>query len=290
MRWQLLLVATVVVCILAGEAASAPSPTTAQLLARYAPILVLHPDERFQPEQVDGYLADADLVAGHYDQRLCKSIDGTAALECYASADTAHAQSPAMYGALFRRGNRIALEYWLFYAFDLYSPTDPPGEIWQDHEADWEAVTVLLDAKRKPLLMGTSRHCGGARRDWAKVTRRGTRPVVYVALGSHANYFAPGSLHLARSCWPPVALAVFKAYKVALVDRAVAGRAITDARIVPITPTSPSWMTFAGAWGETQYVHFPNNTPFAYGLGPTGPAFHALWRQPVSTVLGWPRG
>ena len=280
----------VVVCSFAGQAASAPAPTLAQLLARYAPILVLHPGERFQPEAVDGYLADADLVAGHYDQRLCKSIDGTAALDCYASADAAHAQPPAVYGAVLRRGDRIALEYWLFYPFDLYSPTDPPGEIWQDHEADWEAVIVLLDAKRKPLLVGTSRHCSGARRDFSRVTRRGARPVVYVALGSHANYFAPGSIALEKRCWPPVALAVFKAYNAALVDRAAAGRTIAAARVVQVTATSPSWMTFAGAWGETQYVHFPNNTPFAYGLGPRGPAFHALWRQPVSTVLSWPRG
>ena len=171
MRWSLPLVAVVVVGSCAGQAAPAPVPTNTRLLARYAPILVLHPEERFQPEQVDGYLADADLVDGHYDQRLCKSVDGTAALDCYAMADAAHAQPPAVYGAVFRRGNRIALQYWLFYAFDLYSPTDPPGEIWQDHEADWEAVTVLLDAKRKPLLLGTSRHCGGARRDWPDLAR-----------------------------------------------------------------------------------------------------------------------
>ena len=290
MRWSLPLVATLVVCGLAGHASastSASTPANAQLLTRYAPILVLHPDERFQPEQVDGYLADADLVGGHYDQRLCKSVDGPAALDCYASADAAHAQQPAVYGAVFRRGNRIALEYWLFYAFDLYSPA---ADVWQDHEADWEAITVLLDAKRKPLLVGTSRHCSGARRDWSTVTRHGTRPVVYVALGSHANYFAPGSPPLERRCWPDVALAVFKAYNVALVDRTAAGRTIAAARVVPVTATATSWMAFAGAWGETQYVHFPNNNPFAFGLGPSGPAFHALWRDPVKTVLAWPRG
>ena len=155
MRWLLPFAAALVVgCGLAGHA-SASTPTSAQLLARYVPILVLHPDERFQPETVDGYLADVDLVGGHYDQRLCKSVDGPAALDCYAGADAAHAQPPAVYGAVFRQGNRIALEYWLFYAFDLYSPAN---EIWQDHEGDWEAVTVLLDAKRKPLLVGTTRH------------------------------------------------------------------------------------------------------------------------------------
>ena len=35
-----------------------------------------------------------------------------------------------------------------------------------------------------------SRHCGGARRSWARAPKQGLRPVVHVALGSHANYFA----------------------------------------------------------------------------------------------------
>jgi hypothetical protein len=49
-------------------------------------------------------------------------------------------------------------------------------------------------------------------------------------------------------------------------------------------------MTFAGTWGETGYVHFPNNPPIAYGAGPRGPAFHAQWRHPVAEVLSWPSG
>jgi len=278
------------IALAAGRGTAAPATTPDQLVHRYEPVLVLHPDERFKPESVDGYLSDSDLVNGHYDQRLCKSIDGPAALDCYASADAAHAEPPSVYGAIFRNGNRIALEYWLFYYLDLYSPTDPSGEFWQDHEADWEAVTVVLDASAKPLFVATSRHCGGARRDWAKVTRRGSRPVIYVALGSHANYFAPATPALSPICWPGVALAIFKAYKVPLIDHVAAGITIANAQVLPVTATSPSWMTFAGAWGETQYAHFPGNPPFAFGLGPTGPAFHSLWRRPFATVLGWPRG
>ena len=290
MRRLLVLGIVVGIALCAGRGTAAPATPSTQLLRRFEPILVLHPEERFQPESVDGYLADSDLVDGHYDQRLCNSVDGPAALDCYAAADAAHAEPPAVYGAAFRSGNRIALEYWLFYAFDLYSPTDPVGEFWQDHEADWEAVTVVLDGKEKPLFVATSRHCSGARRDWAEVRRRGTRPVIYVARGSHANYFGPGLPTLSPACWPTVALAIFKAYKVPLVDYAAAGRTIANAQVIPITSTSPSWMTFSGAWGETQYAHFPNNAPLAFGLGPKGPAFHALWRKPLATVLGWPRG
>ena len=39
---------------------SAPS-TLSTLLARYRPIVVLHPAERFQPVAVEGFLADSDL-------------------------------------------------------------------------------------------------------------------------------------------------------------------------------------------------------------------------------------
>jgi len=49
-------------------------------------------------------------------------------------------------------------------------------------------------------------------------------------------------------------------------------------------------MLFAGAWGESAYVHFPNNTPIAYGEAPRGPASHDAWRRPVTEELGWPPG
>jgi hypothetical protein len=273
--------------IAVASAATAPKP--ADLLRKYAPRLVLHPDERFHPERVDGFLADSDLVGNHYDQRLCQAVGGPAALDCYAAADAAHGEPPAAYGAYFRAGKRIVLEYWLFYSFDLYSPTDPPGEIWQDHEGDWEAVEVVLDAAAKPLLVGTSRHCGGARRDWSRVERRGTHPVVYVALGSHANYFQPGEMPIDLRCLPAAARAAVQSNGIVLDDHVAAGQAVAP-QIVRLSGTSPSWVTFAGAWGEAQYAHFPNNAPLAFGFAPVGPAFHALWRRPLATVLAWPAG
>ncbi len=289
------LLAVLVLALTASAAASVGSSAGARLrlLRTYEPVLVLHPDERFHPEAVDGYLADADLVGNHYDQRLCRAVDGPVAVDCYASADAAHGEPVLAYAASFADADRTVLEYWLFYPFDLYSVSDPPNEFWQDHEADWEAVAVVLDtttpSKPKPLLVAGSRHCSGARRDWARVARRGTHPVVYVALGSHANYFGPGEIPLDRSCWPPVARAIFKAYGVPLRDHVAHGQELTPA-LAPVAAAAPSWMTFAGAWGETQYVHFPKNAPFAYGYGPKGPAFHALWRKPLATVLAWPRG
>jgi hypothetical protein len=150
---------------------------------------------------------------------------------------------------------------------------------------------VLLDLNERPTDVGVSRHCGGARRAWAKVEKRGTRPVVYSALGSHALYFGPGRYRQEKRCWPKEALAVFDAYKVAVVDNVghvAEGRSVSP-RVVPVDATSPAWMRFRGTFGESQYLHFPQAT-FAYGAGPRGPAFHDLWRKPFATPRSWPRG
>lgn len=281
--------------------------TPAQLLARHAPVLVLHPAERFAPVPVAGFLADSDLLvrapdgtwqaataalpqagpAARLDQRSCRAVDGSAALDCYAAAEEAHAAAPTVYGAMFRTRDRIALQYWLFYPANIFSLASTAGLFWQSHEGDWEAVTVLLDTRERPLLVGLSEHCVGARRDWATAPRRGSRPIVYVALGSHANYFTPGKKPLARSCWPKEALAVYDAYKVPLLDSAARGRTVTPG-VSRVTAASPSWMAFAGTWGEDQFVRFPGVDPLRYGAGPAGPAFHGLWRRPVTTVLAWP--
>ena len=222
--------AVLVSLAVSGVASAAPTAqgsTPMQLLARHAPVLVLHPDERLAPVPVDGFLADSDLQV--------RSPDGT----------------------------------------------------WQSHEGDWEAVTLLLDARERPLLVGLSEHCTGARRDWKGVQRRGSRPVVYVALGSHANYFTPGKKPLVRSCWPQDALALADAYSVPLLDSAARGRTVAPI-VTRVTAAAPSWMAFAGTWGEDQFVHLPGIAPVRFRTGPKGPAHHQLWRTPVATVLTWP--
>lgn len=262
--------------------------TPGQLLERHAPLVVVHPLERSAPTNVEGFLADAQLVAGGYDVRACAARDGLAALQCYDDAD--EPAPPVVYGAAFRgSGGRVALQYWLFHAFDLWSPLVPQSaDYWKAHEGDWEAVTVLLDGTGKPVEVGTSRHCGGARRAWPQVEKRGARPIVYAALGSHALYFRPGRYLQAERCWPVHARLIFEAYKVPIADHVGRGKALAP-RVVPVTRTRPAWMSFAGTFGEPQYLHFPNAT-FASGAGPKGPAFHDLWRRPFAVPRAWPPG
>jgi hypothetical protein len=306
-RFVVLVLGTVAVVPAAGADRTA-SPPLATLLARHVPILVLHPAERLRPVSVDGFLADADLqqrtgavwetIAGplpagraglRLDQRLCRAIEGVAATSCYASAQEAHGSTPVVYGAGFRRKNRIDLQYWLWYPWNGYSPTFPEGELWQVHEGDWEAVSVVLDRERKPLVAGYSQHSEGKRRPWAKLAKQGQRPLVYVALGSHANYFGPGTHRLDPRSVPPQLISIIEAYGVAPVDRTGKGR-IVRPTLVRVSASTPGWMAFAGTWGEDGYVHFPDNAPLASGAGPRGPAFHEQWRRPVVEALSWPRG
>jgi hypothetical protein len=284
------------------------SPPLATLLARHVPILVLHPMEPLRPVSVDGFLADADLqrrtatgwetIGGplpaggsglRLDQRSCRAIEGVEATACYEAAEEAHASTPVVYGAAFRARNRIDLQYWLWYPWNGYSPTIPQGELWQVHEGDWEAVSVVLDRAGKPLAAGYSQHGEGERRDWAKVAKQGLRPLVYVALGSHANYFGPGKHRLDPRSVAPQLISIIEAYGVAPVDHAAKGRVVRP-RLVRVTASRPRWMSFAGAWGEDGYVHFPGNAPLASGLGPPGPAFHEQWQRPVLEALSWPLG
>ena len=307
-RAAFLSVFCVLVAASAAQTAPSSTPSLAALLARYSPIVVLHPQERFRPVAVDGFLADSDLEqqgpsgwekielpvgpggAGlRLDQRFCSPSAGIAAIDCYAQAEDAHLGPATVYGNASRHGNRIVLQYWFFYAYDAYSPTVPAGELWQVHEGDWEAVSVLLDLRGKPLLAGYSQHGAGVRRGWAKVPKRRTHPLVYVALGSHANYFSAGTHRFDPRVVEPLFISIIEQNGFEPADHTGKGRAVRPV-VVRVTGSTPSWMAFAGFWGEGQYIRAPGNAPVAIGTSPRGPAFHAQWRSPVADVLRWPRG
>lgn len=108
------------------------------------------------------------------------------------------APRPAYYGRVVRTRNYTVLQYWMFYAYNDYRSHYHGAN---DHEGDWEAVSVFLDEGGAdgpvPAWVAYANHdSSGAdlRRRWddPELIREGEHPVVFVGAGSHAAYFSAG--------------------------------------------------------------------------------------------------
>lgn len=314
----------------------------AQLLMTYQPVLAFHPAEPLRPTKVQSFVADSQLErftgtslqqlpldsfwtvidpdpepgelgelspSGLYrlDQVGCEADSALAGAACYASAWAEGSGGAAVYGRVARTADRVVLQYWLFYYDNpLLLPATPVGTFWQSHEGDWELVNVVLDADGEPLEAAYSQHCSGQRRAWANVEKRDdTHPVAYVALGSHANYFAPGSGALGLAainplCIPSFVLAVLPFLPfLQVADQVLAGGAEAGPPGSGAEPATiheiegAPWAAFPGRWGESEYFFtpiplgpVPDGTAVPFGLAPATPPFQASWN--VNTVLAWP--
>jgi hypothetical protein len=106
---------------------------------------------------------------------------------------------PVYYGRVVHEtgadGNAwTVLQYHFFYAFNDWRLA---AHGMNHHEGDWETVAVYLQGEN-PHSVLFSQHGAGYMRRWESVRktvdsegRSGTHPLVYVALGSHANYSQP---------------------------------------------------------------------------------------------------
>jgi hypothetical protein len=164
--------------------------------------------------------------------------------------------------------HKLALQYWFFYVFNDFN---------NKHEGDWEMIQLDFDAAtpaealhRRPALVGYSQHEGAESAHWGDEKLQlvgGTHPVVYPALGSHANYYT-SALYLGRS----------PAQGVGCDDTNRPSR--QHRPVVSLIPTGRAnylrtdpWLGFVGRWGE-QHRGFYN--------GPTGPNTKSQWWQPIT--------
>ena len=93
------------------------------------------------------------------------------------------------------RPGMLALQYWLFYAFNDWNNL---------HEGDWEMIQLVFAAEsardalsQDPVEVGYSQHEGAERAEWDDEKLElvdGRRPVVYPAAGSHAELLRRGAL------------------------------------------------------------------------------------------------
>lgn len=140
---------------------------------------------------------------------------------------------PTVYVHVVEDDGRVAIQYWLFYVFNLGT--------YNSHEGDWEMVQVVLDRETlDPLWVAFSQHHSRGLTEWDEriAVRNGTHPLVLVARGSHANY--------------PFGQAVPRAGD--HIDGEGETWAPGDYELVPVGPEwgeeVPGWLLFRGAWGE----------------------------------------
>jgi len=168
-----------------------------------------------------------------------------------------------VYARVVSDGGYTLIQYWLFYAFNK-------GELNQ-HEGDWEMVQLVLSGNTPEQVM-YSQHYSGQQTTWEQVERTGDHMHVYVARGSHTNYFRyySGKLGAAN-------------------DYVGAnGRVLQPTEYSIELLESQPWLSYAGRWGwagadEAQVYE----SMFLGQLGPQGPMYRAeggysMWEDPLT--------
>jgi hypothetical protein len=298
-NWGALLVATAA-ALAAPASARAADPSLA-LAERYAPVLRLVEQnepckhgEPFVPTNVNRVLGNPDVaLRGPWDKTNIIKVGPTARdlsrglfgyhLDFPGSAvapgctydEWSHrvnkGHPPTMYARVVKeadRPNQLALQYWFFYVFNNFN---------DKHEGDWEMIQLDFDAatpvhalQMKPARVGFSQHEGAESAHWGDSKLQvvdATHPVVYPALGSHANYYT-SALHLGRSSAQGVGCDDTNGPSTTLRPRVAL---ISTAK--PVSPRAYPWLGYEGHWGE-QHEGFYN--------GPTGPNTKLQWTQPIT--------
>jgi hypothetical protein len=264
---------------LSADLAQAATPLSdserSQLAEQYAPILQYVKGESCYPVDVDYYLQSCSLF---------QVVDDTAVLITDAPSIPELAQlrtddyflnnrlggvdddnivqayqqnlSQLGYTVYFHvetDGQLTYLQYWMFYVFN-------PGSV-NRHQGDWEMVQVVLDDSLRPIGTTYSQHHAGVSAGWTDVLiQDGSHPNVYVALGSHANYYRyyQGKIQGMDECGDDGATIHPNEY--VLVE-------IRDE--IPGGQPDTSWVWFGGKWGT-----IPDVLAEARGeAGPQGPMY-----------------
>jgi hypothetical protein len=103
------------------------------------------------------------------------------------------------YGRVLRDAGWTVLQYWFFYAYNDWRSAFHGAN---DHEADWEQITLFLSSEdegapvpRWAAFAQHDYHGEALRRRWDDAEQLQVvdgHPVVFAGAGSHASYFVPG--------------------------------------------------------------------------------------------------
>jgi uncharacterized membrane protein len=178
-------------------------------------------------------------------------------------------EPPVQYARVVRDSDDpslIIVQYWEYFVYNQWNNV---------HESDWESALVVFDATSPeealtvgPSMMSLSQHYGNERRAWDGVEKRGERPVIYPAAGSHAFFYS-------QKLWFGMSGdAGFGC------DSTVAPSTELDPRVevLPAVGTAENgygWMAFRGRWGERAPTINDSEV---------GPQYTTQWRTPVQYI------
>ena len=226
-----------------GEDLTDPNPTVASIR------LVTDPDAKFYLDNRLGNVSD-DRIEKDYAQHE-KELGYTV----YSRVCTRNYESKLYY----------VLQYWMFYAFNR-------GPL-NTHEGDWEMVQIVLNADQEPMEAMYSQHTAGERTDWSLLEKDGDHPKVFIARGSHANYFKPyqGKLSLANDVVADNGKTLEPDdYSLVLLGEKGEGNHSAE----------QDWLEYAGRWGE----YGSEEDELRGKRGPYGPVFReegTMWDEPM---------
>lgn len=169
----------------------------AELASRYAPVVVLHPEERNRPASIQWLLARVPLgdprpranvlvaltTPGVADER--QGGEREADFSDEVRAGSGDPRDWVTYVHVYpRTDGGINVQYWFFYPYN-------DGPLFFDHDSDWEHVTVGVDGTGQPFGVYFAQHRNsnpGVYRAWTDVRKFGDHPIVLSAAGTHASY------------------------------------------------------------------------------------------------------
>lgn len=261
-----------------GPPALSP-PQQQQLAERYAPILYFDPRERNFLQDPNTYIDQSSLRKERDywpDKELYDLGDIPARKLADIGPGNRKADDPKFLdhreeelGRKIRAGDlgnsknlyqydaeSNTITYHLFYAYNDGAPTSRMGEA-QNHEGDWEKVTIQLDDRLQPTAVRYSAHSkSSVERSWADAQTEDGRLVVYVNKGSHANSPEPGR-------WATDFGPVVDESKTGGVRFDLAGQPAVDI-------TQQEWYGGNVQWGERNGL-VQLNADWDFTSGPTGP-------------------
>jgi len=255
-----------------------PDSKESQLRMLYAPYLHFADGERFFPTEISYHIDNSALFLKSDDTNtLIDSSPTITGISSYQSEDyflnntlgkfeeivndyesKKTSLGYTVYSRVVADAGNLVVQYWFFYAYN-------PGI--NQHQGDWEMIEIILDSTETPLYAVYSQHFAGERASWNDAEKaEQTHPRVYVALGSHANYFKPyqGKLGLESDI---------------VGDAFILGP--DDYDIIPLGELGDgNWLDYGGRWGDWARI-----VDATFGAaGPKGPGHDEnmlKWYSPV---------